>query len=258
MLENETDLIEETAAAMRELARTVSYAPPLRLAPRPQDRTLRPAPHRWHLWAAPLTAVAAVIVLAISLVIIRDIPNGRVTPPAPPAPAADRGPAPTSAGRSAITTPPAVARTTAPAPATATAPASSTTPAPSTTPATSTAPQPTAGSTFVPMQTATGGAFYSPLGGLECQISSQTGVASAYCQTTAPARSVTMNATGRYTICTGQQCLANAGEGTPTLWYGTETGVGPFRCESARTGVTCTADGRGFLISASGITPVPA
>ena len=83
------------------------------------------------------------------------------------------------------------------------------------------------------------------------------GLAGAYCQTTTPALSVTMNAAGRYTVCTGQQCLANAGDGTPTLFYGMETGVGPFRCESARTGVTCTADGRGFLISASGITPVP-
>ena len=250
MLENGTDLIEETAAAMRELARTVTYAPPLRLARRAEDRTLRRAPRRWQLWAAPLTAMAAVIVLAISLVIIRDMPNGRVAPPTRPAPAADGGRASTAAGRSTITTPPTVAQTTPPAPATATATA--------TAPATSTAPNPTTSSTFVPMQTATGGEFYSPLGGLECQISSQTGLASAYCQTTTPARSVTMNATGHYTICTGQQCLANAGEGTPTLFFGTETGVGPFRCESARTGVTCTADGRGFLISASGITPVPA
>jgi hypothetical protein len=65
-----------------------------------------------------------------------------------------------------------------------------------------------------------------------------------------------MGVTGRYTTCAGQQCLGNPGTDTPTLGYGTATGVGPYRCESATTGVTCTADGRGFRISASGITPV--
>ena len=251
MLENETNLAEETAAAMRELARTVTYAPPLRLAPRPEERALRRAPRRWHLWAAPLTAMAAVIVLAVSLVLIRDIPDGRTAPPARPSPAADGGArASASPGGTAVTTAPAVAHPTASPPATTTAPA--------TTPTTSTAPTPTSSSTFVPMQTATGGEFLSPSGNIECQIDSQAGLAGAYCQTTAPARSVTMNAAGRYTVCTGQQCLANAGDGTPTLFYGTETGVGPFRCESASTGVTCTADGKGFLISASGINPVPA
>jgi hypothetical protein len=251
VLENETNLTEETASAMRELARTVTYAPPLRLAPRPEERALRRAPSRWRQWAAPLTAMAAVIVLAVSLAIIRDIPNGRVAPPARPSPAAEGG-ARTSAspGATAVTTAPTVARTRASAPATSTAPA--------TTPAVKTAPTPTSSSAFVPMQTATGGEFRTPSGNIECQISSQAGLAGAYCQTTAPARSVTMNAAGRYTVCTGQQCLANAGDGTPTLFYGTETGVGPFRCESTRTGVTCTADGTGFLISASGITPVPA
>ena len=246
MLENETNLTEETAAAMRELARTVTYAPPLRLAPLPQERVIRRAPRRWHQWATPLTAMAAVIVLAVSLVAIRDISNGRVAPPARPSPAAEGGgPATASPGGTAVTTAPTVARTRASAPATTTSPA------------TSTAPTPTTSITFVPMQTATGGEFLTPSGNIECQIDSQAGQAGAYCQTTTPARSVTMDSAGHYTVCTGQQCLANAGDGTPTLFYGTETGVGPFRCESATTGVTCTADGRGFVISASGITPVP-
>jgi hypothetical protein len=246
VLENETNLTEETAAAMRELARTVTYAPPLRLAPRPEERVIRRAPRRWHQWATPLTAMAAVIVLAVSLVAIRDISNGRVAPPARPSPAAEGGgPATASPGGTAVTTAPTVARTRASAPATTTSPA------------TSTAPTPTTSITFVPMQTATGGEFLTPSGNIECQIDSQAGQAGAYCQTTTPARSVTMDSAGHYTVCTGQQCLANAGDGTPTLFYGTETGVGPFRCESATTGVTCTADGRGFVISASGITQVP-
>jgi len=203
--------------------------------------------------------MAAVIVLAISLVIVRDIPNGRVTPPGRPAHAVDGGTSASPRGSGpTTTTPPSAARATGPASATTTASptarAGSTPPTPTTSTSTSTS------SAFVPMQTATGGEFYSPSGNIECQVQvqSQAGPAGAYCQTTAPARSVTMNADGHYTVCTGQQCLANAGEGTPTLAYGTVTGVGPFRCESAAAGVTCTADGRGFLISAAGITAAPA
>lgn len=64
-----------------------------------------------------------------------------------------------------------------------------------------------------------------------------------------------MGVTGSYTTCTGEQCLSNAGLGTPTLAYGTATGVGPFVCESSTAGITCTGDGKGFRISRSGITP---
>jgi hypothetical protein len=104
------------------------------------------------------------------------------------------------------------------------------------------------------MQTTTGGEFVSPSGNISCQV----GLTAAYCETGTPAQSVTMKGIdGTYTTCTGQQCLSNAGDGTPTLAYGTETGVGPFLCESAATGVTCTAtNGRGFQISSSGITSV--
>lgn len=117
----------------------------------------------------------------------------------------------------------------------------------------------TAGSTtLVPMQTAAGGEFLSPSGNISCEIDyHRAGLTQAYCQTITPARSATMDVAGRYTTCTGQQCLGNPGTGTPTLAYGTATGVGPFRCESATSGVTCTAGGKGFQISASGITPVP-
>jgi hypothetical protein len=108
------------------------------------------------------------------------------------------------------------------------------------------------------MQTAAGGEFLSPSGNISCEIDyHRAGLTQAYCQTITPARSATMDVTGRYTTCTGQQCLGNPGTGTPVLAYGTATGVGPFRCESATSGVTCTAGGKGFQISASGITPVP-
>jgi hypothetical protein len=113
--------------------------------------------------------------------------------------------------------------------------------------------------TFVPMQTAAGGEFLSPSGNISCEVDYQlAGLTKAYCQTATPARSVSMGASGRYTTCTGEQCLGNPGTGTPTLAYGTATGVGPFRCESAATGVTCLANGKGFRISTSGIVPVSA
>jgi hypothetical protein len=152
----------------------------------------------------------------------------------------------TSTAATSTTAPPASASAATSAPAATTAPA---TPAPTATP----------GTTLVPMQTATGGEFLSPTGNISCEIDyHDVGLTQAYCQTWTPARSVIMKATGKYTTCTGQQCLGNPGDGTPTLAYGTATGIGPFRCESATTGVTCTADGKGFQISASGITPVTA
>jgi hypothetical protein len=110
--------------------------------------------------------------------------------------------------------------------------------------------------TLVPMQTAAGGEFLSPSGNISCEVDYQrAGLTQVYCQTATPARSVTMSATGKYTTCTGQECLGNSGTGTPTLAYGKATGVGPFRCESAVTGVTCLANGKGFQISTSGVTP---
>jgi hypothetical protein len=102
------------------------------------------------------------------------------------------------------------------------------------------------------MQTATGGEFLSPSGNISCEVS----LATVYCQTDTPARSVTMTVTGKYTTCAGVTCLGNPGEKTPTLAYGKATGVGSFLCVSATAGVTCTTGGKGFRISTSGITSV--
>jgi hypothetical protein len=144
---------------------------------------------------------------------------------------------------------------TGPATSAATAPTAATAAA---APPSTRAPATAGSTTLVPMQTAAGGEFLSPSGNISCEIDyHRAGLTQAYCQTITPARSATMDITGRYTTCTGQQCLGNPGTGTPTLAYGTATGVGPFRCKSATSGVTCTADGKGFQISASGITPVP-
>ena len=109
------------------------------------------------------------------------------------------------------------------------------------------------------MQTAAGGEFLSPTGNISCEVDyHRAGLTQVYCQTVTPAQSVTMNATGGYKPCTGQQCLGNPGTDTPTLACGTATGVGPFLCSSASTGITCVADGKGFQISTSGVTSVSA
>lgn len=99
--------------------------------------------------------------------------------------------------------------------------------------------------------------FYVPLAGdvgLECQM----GNTSVYCQTTQAPRSVTLGVNGAFKICSGVDCLGNAGENTPALAYGKQLEVGPFRCRSAATGVTCivVASGRGFRMNGNGVTPV--
>jgi hypothetical protein len=76
----------ETAAAMRDLARTVTDAPPLRLtaeatglAPARPRRRPRGPRFRW-TGGAPLLAAAAVVAAAVTLVIVKDLPTGQLTP----------------------------------------------------------------------------------------------------------------------------------------------------------------------------------
>jgi hypothetical protein len=82
---------DQIRAAIRAKAETLREVQPLRLPPEPggqpgpgsgtqprRARRLRP-------WIVPVTAAAAVIALAISLVLVRDIPNGRGVPPSGPA-----------------------------------------------------------------------------------------------------------------------------------------------------------------------------
>ena len=159
-----------------------------------------------------------------------------------------------SAVGTASAVPPSASAPTATARSTASPVATSAPSAPATPTAAVPAAAPRTG--LVPMQTAAGGEFLSPSGNISCEVDyHRAGLTRGYCQTAKPARSVTMGANGRYTTCTGEQCLGNAGDGTPTLAYGKATGVGPFRCEAAATGISCVADGKGFRISTSGITP---
>ena len=74
---------DRARAAMHAIAVTVHDAPPLHLGP---ARDLAPrngrARRRWSL-LAPVAAAVTVVVVAVALVIIRDIPNGSVVPPGP-------------------------------------------------------------------------------------------------------------------------------------------------------------------------------
>jgi hypothetical protein len=82
---------DRARAAMRAIAGTVNDAPPLQLRPAREPERAHPRPRiagngprrpgtraqgRWRPWLAPATAAAVVIALAISLVTVRDLPNG--------------------------------------------------------------------------------------------------------------------------------------------------------------------------------------
>lgn len=93
-MSREEDLVRSTT---RAIASAVREVPPLRLEPAADEfGTTTVAPHRlrsarghsagrrrWWSWGVPLTAAVAVIALAVSLVLVRDIPNGGAVPGIP-------------------------------------------------------------------------------------------------------------------------------------------------------------------------------
>lgn len=135
----------------------------------------------------------------------------------------------------------------------------SSTSAPAPSPSTTTAASPstsstaTAAVTSVPCPSSTGPTticeFYSPTKNISCEIDP----AAQLCLTVNPPQAAHLQPDGTYTTCTGETCLSNAGENTGILAYGTSTSNGTFTCVSRPTGMTCTASGKGFTISASGI-----
>jgi hypothetical protein len=93
---------DRARAAMRAIAGTVHDAPPLQLAPAgnpaPAADEVRLGPRRpggagrqgrhhrdrrWRPWLAPLTSAAVVVVLAIALVLVKDITDGGAVPEKP-------------------------------------------------------------------------------------------------------------------------------------------------------------------------------
>ncbi|WP_445166772.1 hypothetical protein ACTXG7_23500 [Mycolicibacterium sp. Dal123E01] len=98
--------------------------------------------------------------------------------------------------------------------------------------------------------------FLSPSRNISCELHTDGGPPSAYCQSASSIQSVSMDASGNFTPCSGNQCMGDPALGTPTLAYGQTARLGPFACLSATEGVTCTvSSGRGFVISRDGIVP---
>ncbi|HTR94058.1 MAG TPA: hypothetical protein VMI73_20180 [Trebonia sp.] len=80
----ENRVLAAMSAAADLAAREIPAAPPLRLPPESAPATRRGhAPRGWIRWLVPLAAAAAVIALAISLALIKDIQNGSMVPPNP-------------------------------------------------------------------------------------------------------------------------------------------------------------------------------
>jgi len=98
------DRLHAAMSAAGDLAaREIRTAPPLRLSSEPAAAVRRRhAPRRWIRWAAPLTAAAAVVALAIALVLVKGIQNDGAVPANPAtsaSPATSPGPgAPTGPG----------------------------------------------------------------------------------------------------------------------------------------------------------------
>ncbi|WP_407662944.1 hypothetical protein [Mycolicibacterium helvum] len=99
--------------------------------------------------------------------------------------------------------------------------------------------------------------FVSPSRNLSCEMHTDGGPPSAYCQSNSAVQSVSMDANGHFTPCSGNQCMGDPALDTPTLAYGQTARLGPFACLSQTDGVTCTVgSGRGFVISRDGVFPV--
>jgi hypothetical protein len=108
---------------------------------------------------------------------------------------------------------------------------------------------------FTGVHSTSGIEIHSPSGNINCQINSGPPYPQklVFCFTGAPPQSVTLSESGTYATCTGAQCLANPAQPVE-LPYGQSVLLWPFRCTSAPEGMTCTANGKGFQISKSGIT----
>ena len=102
--------------------------------------------------------------------------------------------------------------------------------------------------------------FKSPSGNIECEIDFQRSGASdgAYCMSVNPPQHAVIGPDGTLKdVCTNDMsCLSNGPVDEPVLPYGQSKGIGPFLCHSEQSGMTCTANGKGFTISSAGIAPV--
>ena len=98
--------------------------------------------------------------------------------------------------------------------------------------------------------------FHSPSGNIQCEVAANDPRGTyAYCQTFEPLASVKLNRAGHSKVCHGGSCVGNGPENAFTLRYGKSVTVGPFRCTSRTSGLTCvvTSSGHGFRIARRGI-----
>ena len=103
--------------------------------------------------------------------------------------------------------------------------------------------------------------FRSPSGNIHCEIDFQrgSGIADgAYCMSVIPMQHVLIRSDGSLAdVCTNDpRCGSNGPLDEVVLPYGRTASLGPFTCLSQESGMTCTANGRGFTISSAGIAPV--
>ena len=101
--------------------------------------------------------------------------------------------------------------------------------------------------------------FRSPSGNIGCEIDfAREGVSDGvYCMTGKPLQSIRMRSDGSLEdVCTGETCGSNGPQDQGVLPYGQSAVLGPFSCLSEEAGMTCTVNGRGFMISSVGIMPV--
>jgi hypothetical protein len=103
--------------------------------------------------------------------------------------------------------------------------------------------------------------FRSPSGNIHCEINFQRGSGvpdGAYCMSVQPLQNVLIRSDGSLAnVCTNDpSCGSNAPLDEAVLPYGQSAVLGPFTCLSEESGMTCTANGRGFTISSAGIAPV--
>jgi hypothetical protein len=103
--------------------------------------------------------------------------------------------------------------------------------------------------------------FRSPSGNIECEIDFQRAPNipdRAYCMSMKPLQNVQIRSDGSLAgVCTDDvSCGSNGPQDQAVLPYGQSAALGAFTCISEESGMTCTANGRGFNISTAGIVPV--
>ncbi len=96
----------------------------------------------------------------------------------------------------------------------------------------------------------------SPSGNIQCSIAAPSPRQSVLCQTIRPPRIVSLQRSGRPTVCVGLVCLATFPVKPRPLPYNKHIRSGLYTCSSLATGMRCTnAISRyGFLIRKAGVT----